>query len=144
MKPIPRRTFLRQSSLLILGAPLSGGPIFSPAGRAIAASDKVRVGLIGCGGMGKGDLSTFFLNPEVECPVVCDVDDAKLAEATALVNEKRGAPCDTVKDFRRVLDRKDLDAVIVATPDHSRAADDPRLPGRQGRLCGEAACPQHP
>jgi len=121
MKPVPRRTFLRQSSLAVLAAPLSGGLIFSPAGRAIAASEKVHVGLIGCGGMGKGDLSTFLLNPEVECPVVCDVDEAKLGEATALVNEKRGRTCDTVKDFRRVLGRKDLDAVIVATPDHWHA-----------------------
>jgi len=118
---MPRRSFLRQSSLAALAAPLSGGLLSSVAGRAVAASDKVRVGLIGCGGMGKGDLSTFFLNPEVECPVVCDVDDAKLAEATALVSEKRGGTCDTVKDFRRLLDRRDLDAVIVATPDHWHA-----------------------
>ena len=121
MRPIPRRAFLRQSSLAALTAPLSGALVVSLAARVAAASDKVRVGLIGCGGMGKGDLSTFFLNPEVECPVVCDVDDAKLAEATALVNEKRGGTCDAVKDFRRVLDRKDLDAVIVATPDHWHA-----------------------
>ncbi len=41
----------------------------------MGANDRIRVGIIGSGGMGKGDLETFFLNPEVDCPVVCDVDD---------------------------------------------------------------------
>ena len=70
------------SSLAATALPALGGLIVAtaaPARAAAAASAKVRVGLIGCGGMGRGDLPTFLLNPEVECPVICDVDDAQLA-----------------------------------------------------------------
>jgi predicted dehydrogenase len=119
MKPITRRQFLKNSCV---GAalPIVGGLVVPIMSRATAASEQVRVGLIGCGGMGKGDLATFFLNPEVVCPVVCDVDDRKTAEAVQLV-EKRGKTPDVVKDFRRVLERKDVDVLLVATPDHWHA-----------------------
>jgi predicted dehydrogenase len=117
MSSLSRRSFLERSSLAAASLPLLGGLDPSRA----AASDQVRVGLIGCGGMGKGDLATFFLNPEVVCPVVCDPDDNQLAGAAKLVEEKRGNRPDVVKDFRRVLERKDVDAVIVATPDHWHA-----------------------
>ncbi|HOA63004.1 MAG: Gfo/Idh/MocA family oxidoreductase [Verrucomicrobia bacterium] len=121
MNNVSRRNFLRQSSVFAAGLPLAGGLVLSPFPRAAAASEKVRVALIGSGAMGRGDLATFFLNPEVDCPVVCDVDDKQLAEAVKLVKEKRDATPDTVKDFRRVLERKDVDAVVVATPDHWHA-----------------------
>jgi predicted dehydrogenase len=121
MKTLTRRTFLRESSLAAAAAPWLGGLLLSPGPRAAAPSETLRIGLIGAGGMGKGDLSTFFLNPEVVCPVVCDPDDRQAAGALSLVQEKRGQRPDVVKDFRRVLDRKDLDAVIVATPDHWHA-----------------------
>jgi predicted dehydrogenase len=57
----------------------------------------------------------------VECPVLCDVDDQHLAEGIKMVQEKRGGRPDTVKDFRRVLERKDVDILLVATPDHWHA-----------------------
>jgi hypothetical protein len=50
--------------------------------------------------MGQGDLNCFFLNPEVECAVVCDVDDARLAKGVEICESKRGKKPDTVKDFR--------------------------------------------
>ena len=120
MNSISRRRFLKKSCI---GAavPLFGGLIVPHSLRAAAASDRVRVGLIGCGGMGKGDLATFFLNPEVDCPVICDVDDKQLAETIKLVEDKRGKKPDTVKDFRRVIERKDVDVLLVATPDHWHA-----------------------
>jgi predicted dehydrogenase len=89
--------------------------------RAFGANDRVSVGLIGCGGMGRGDLATFLANPEVDCPVVCDVDDRQAARARVLVEETRSTKPDTARDFRKVLERKDVDAVIVATPDHWHA-----------------------
>lgn len=119
MNTLTRRGFLQQSGALAT-LPVLGG-LLAPAASRAAASEKVRVGLIGCGGMGKGDLSTFFLNPEVECPVVCDPDDHQCASAATLVEERRGKRPDTVKDFRRVVERADVDAVIVATPDHWHA-----------------------
>lgn len=87
----------------------------------ISPNEKLYVGLIGCGGIGKVDLSTFFLNPEVDCSVICDVDDAMLAETVKLVEAQRGHKPDTVKDFRKLIERKDVDVVLVATPDHWHA-----------------------
>ena len=122
MNAITRRSFLGRSAVAA-ATPLFGGLVFSGPGaaRAAGANDKVRVGLIGAGGMGKGDLATFFKNPEVDCPIVCDVDDQMLAGTVKLIEEQRGHQPDTVKDFRRVLERKDVEAVIVATPDHWHA-----------------------
>ncbi len=117
--PVSRRHFLRQSTV-VASLPVLGALSTSFPARA-AASEQVRVGLIGCGGMGKGDLATFFLNPEVQCPIICDPDDNQLAGAATMVEEKRGKRPERVKDFRRVLERPDIDALIVATPDHWHA-----------------------
>jgi predicted dehydrogenase len=84
-------------------------------------NDKVRLGLVGCGGMGRGDLECFFLNPEVDCAVICDVDDAMLSKAAEICEKKRNRKPEIAKDFRHVLDRKDVDIVLVATPDHWHA-----------------------
>ena len=121
MKPTSRRRFLRQSCLGAAAAPWLGALIVPPSARAAAASEKIRLGVIGCGGMGKGDLLTFLPNPEVECPVLCDVDDRRVADVAKAVEDKRGYRPEVVKDFRRVIDRKDVDALLVATPDHWHA-----------------------
>lgn len=119
-----RREFLRASALAAAGAPLFSGlilPSHAAETAAVAPSAKVRVGLIGCGGMGRGDLDTFLLLPEVDCVAVCDPDDAQMVRAGQIVENKRGHKPDFAKDFRRVIERKDVDAVIVATPDHWHA-----------------------
>jgi predicted dehydrogenase len=87
----------------------------------LGANEKIRVGLIGSGGMGRGDLATCLAFEDVDCPVVCDVDDRMVAEGVRVVEERRAVKPDTVKDFRRVIDRRDVDAVVVATPDHWHA-----------------------
>ena len=121
-----RRAFLSRSALAAAVAPLAVGGLTSPFIRSAragepGANDKIRVGLIGAGGMGSGDLTCFFGNPEVECAVICDVDDAHIKSGVAICEKKGRRQPDTVKDFRRVLDRKDVDVVIVATPDHWHA-----------------------
>src|SRR6266576_4712443 len=126
MEKISRRKFLDQSAIVGGAAPLALGAIHSSFIQSLRAgepapSDKVRLGVIGCGGMGRGDLECFFLNPEVDCAVICDVDDAMLAKGVEVCEKKRGKRPDTVKDFRAVLDRKDVDAVLIATPDHWHA-----------------------
>lgn len=104
---------------LVAGALAAG--LALPSGARPGANDRIRIGLIGCGGMGRGDLQTFLANKEVDCPIVCDVDDLQAGRARYVVEEMRGVAPDTCRDFRRVIERKDLDAVLVATPDHWHA-----------------------
>src|SRR5215813_3820858 len=122
MKSMNRRKFLGNTTVATVAA---GGLASSfikvlRAGEP-SASEKVRLGLIGCGGMGQGDLKCFFGNPEIDCAVICDIDDAQIAKGLEICADKRGKKPDTVKDFRRVLDRKDVDVVLIATPDHWHA-----------------------
>jgi len=130
MSNISRRRFL-SGSLSSVGAMAVGGATVTTAqsqsnkasgqNNVLGANERIRVGLIGCGGMGRGDLRTFFRNQEVQCPVVCDVDDAMIANAVKTVKQHRGTTPETVKDFRRIMDRKDVDVCLVATPDHWHA-----------------------
>src|SRR5512135_1616091 len=126
MNEISRRKFLGKSALATTLAPLAASTLTFPFARSVRAaepapSDKVRLGLIGCGGMGQGDLECFLLNPEVDCVVVCDVDGAKVAKGVEICQKRRGKKPDTEKDFRHVIDRKDVDVVLIATPDHWHA-----------------------
>lgn len=121
MKPLTRRAFFQTGTRAAVAAALAG-PWLRTQGRAQPGpNDQIRVALIGCGGQGVRDLGFFLANPEVQCPVVCDVDRAHLPDGVqACVGKGRPAPA-TETDFRGVLERKDLDAVIVATPDHWHA-----------------------
>lgn len=125
-KLISRREFIGKSAVAVSLAPAIGAGCVSLLARparaaAVGPNDKIRVGLIGAGGMGCGDLDCFFGFPEVECAVICDVDDAHIANGLKVCAKRERKQPDTVKDFRRVLDRKDVDLVIVATPDHWHA-----------------------
>ena len=126
MNTVSRRHFLRQSTLAVGTLPIMLGAATAPFARSVraaepGANDKIRVALIGSGGMGRGDLECFFGNADMDCPVLCDIDDAMIAKGLEVCAKKGRAKPDTVKDFRRVLERKDVDAVIVATPDHWHA-----------------------
>ncbi len=120
-RSLSRRTFVR-SSLLAAGAAAAAGPFFRVArANEPGANAKVRLGLIGCGGMGGGDLECFFRNPEVDCAIIADVDDSHLAKGVELCAKHSRPKPDTTRDFRRVFDRKDVDVVLIATPDHWHA-----------------------
>lgn len=75
------------------------------------ANDQIRIGVIGTGGMGRHHVAP-------DTAAICDVDDGHLADARKQIT--RGEPFVT-KDFRRLLDRDDIDAVIIAAPDHWHA-----------------------
>ncbi|MFQ5738655.1 MAG: Gfo/Idh/MocA family protein [Acidobacteriota bacterium] len=125
MKKITRRKFLDTSTKVASGAAvLAGTETASSAARespATSPNEKIHVGLIGAGGMGRGDLSDFLRLGEVECLAVADVDEAHLANGLELVEGRRGRRPDGYRDFRRIIDRKDIDVLIVATPDHWHA-----------------------
>ena len=84
--------------------------------RAQGANEKVVMGIIGAGGMGRSNMSGLLKVPGVEFAAVCDVDKAQQDKALEIL-KKAGQPDPKVYgDFREVLDRKDIDAVLIATP----------------------------
>jgi predicted dehydrogenase len=80
-------------------------------------NDKIQIALIGAGGMGQGDADTSLKTTDVQIVAACDVYSGRLQRA----KEKWGQGLFTTKDYREILSRKDIDAVIVATPDHWHA-----------------------
>jgi predicted dehydrogenase len=76
-------------------------------------NDQVQIALIGSGGMGTADTNTCITVPGVKLVAVCDLYDGRLAEA----KKRWGNDIYTTRDYKEILDRKDIDAVIVATPD---------------------------
>src|SRR5262245_37163858 len=107
-RSLSRRDFLALSALAAAGA---------GAGASRSANEAITLGFIGGGGMGTGLLNTFRNMPDVRVATVCDVYEPHRLKARELA----GGGCEEVSDFRRVLDRKDVDAVVVATPDHWHA-----------------------
>jgi predicted dehydrogenase len=87
------------------------------ATRVLGANDRIRMGLIGSGGRGRQDWGNFLKQPDVEPVAVCDVYDPFREKGIALTEGRAKG----FKDFRSVLDQRDVDAVIVATPDHWHA-----------------------
>ncbi|HUR10012.1 MAG TPA: Gfo/Idh/MocA family oxidoreductase, partial [Flavitalea sp.] len=116
-----RRKFIRNTSTLLAGgtitAAIPASGIRSPRLRN-PANEKVVVGLIGARNMGFGDLENALKLPGVECAAICDIDENILAERTAQVGKIQGKVPDRIKDFQKLLDRKEIDAVIIGTPDH--------------------------
>ncbi len=105
-----RRTVLKA----VAGAGLLSASSFE---RILGANDRVRVGLIGHGLIGKRHLLDFKAQPDVEIAAVCEVSDERLEEAAVAAGN---APT-RYKDFRKLLERRDVDAVVVSTPDHWHA-----------------------
>ncbi len=89
----------------------------APAAARAAASDRVRVGFIGVGLIGTRHLIDFAAQPDVDVVAVAELSPARAAAARALTQVRP----QEVTDFRRILDRNDVDAVVVSTPDHWHA-----------------------
>jgi len=106
----PRRRVLKA----IAGIPLLAA---ASARRVRGANDRVRVGFVGIGLIGKRHLRDFAAQPDVEVAGICELSDERLEEGVAAAGGSPGR----FKDFRRLLDRKDVDAVVVSTPDHWHA-----------------------
>jgi predicted dehydrogenase len=112
-----RRNFIKTASVLAAGSVLSIDAL-SEARMKVPASDKIRVALIGGNSQGWSDLASFLKNPEVECVAMCDVDRNVLNRCTdAVIKMGRPQPKLYV-DYRKMLENKDIDVVIIGTPDH--------------------------
>ena len=79
-----------------------------------SANDNIQLAVIGAGGMGVADVSTAITVPGVKLVAACDLYDGRLEDA----KKKWGNDIYTTRDYREILERKDIDAVIIATPDH--------------------------
>jgi len=121
-KKINRRSFLRSNVTLALAA--GAFPSIIPAsalGREgkVAPGNRIGVALIGCGPQGRGDMQGALANAEARVLAVCDVWGDHAEGARKQVNDHyQNQDCRTYADYRELLARRDLDAVIVATPDH--------------------------
>jgi hypothetical protein len=124
---VGRRGFLKGAAALAVPALLPSWAL----GREDrpAPSERIRVGLIGHGTMGRGHLLRLAGDPAVEVPAVCDVDRLRREEAVRRVAEVCGElrgpgsyrAAQAYNDYRDLLARSDIDAVVIATPDHWHA-----------------------
>jgi predicted dehydrogenase len=110
MTSMTRRDFARTTIALGVGTALGST-------RVAGANDRVNLGLIGCGGRGSQVFARMLAQPDVNPVAVCDVYEPFRARAVAA---SKGAAT-AVSDYRQLLDRKDIDAVQIATPDHWHA-----------------------
>jgi predicted dehydrogenase len=125
--PISRRRFVASTAAGLVGASgvTKGAPAQASTAQSTAnisgANERVRVAVIGCGGMGRSHVSNFLQVPGTQIVAVCDVWGTNLARAAEMTARQPSGAAKPFKDFRHVLDLTDLDAVVVATPDHWHA-----------------------
>src|SRR5512134_2289430 len=103
---VDRRQFIQTTAAATAATALSYS-------RILGAADRVRLGLIGCGSRGIGNMNNFLKIGTVDVPALCDVYAAQIDQA-----RKTAPSAKPFKDHRHVLDMKDVDAVIIAVPDH--------------------------
>src|SRR5688572_26950060 len=115
MNNYTRRKFLAASGSLLMGAGLAPSAL-SP--RKMSPSDTLNIGLIGCRSMGFGNLENALRVDGVRCTALCDVDRNVLENRAGDVERLSGSVPELYSDYRNMLDQKDLDAVIIGTPDH--------------------------
>lgn len=109
-----RRGFVKSS---IAAGGILGGVAQTSA--SFAKPEKLRLGLIGPGGMGSNHLKLLVNRTDVEVTWICEVDKDRLAKAAKTVESApKGHAPKTTADMRRVFDDKSVDAVLIATPDH--------------------------
>src|SRR5256885_3572152 len=111
---IPRRDFNKGLAGAAVSIAASAGPL---ARGVLGANDRIGVGLIGAGGMGQFDLRDFLRSGQVDAVAIADPFQPNLDRALELTDGKAKG----YKDFRAVLDHQDIQAVILATPDHPHA-----------------------
>jgi predicted dehydrogenase len=118
-----RRIFISESSKFLGGAALVSVLPSRIYGKTtvVPPSDRVRMGVIGCKGMGSSDMNSMLKLPEVDIVSLCDVDDSVLRNRNSDLKKANRKEVPTFKDYRKLLENKDIDAVIIATPDHWHA-----------------------
>jgi predicted dehydrogenase len=119
MARLTRRRFVSATAAGLVASPAASS-LASPQSTSPPAgpSDRIRVAVIGCGGMGRAHLNDFQRHADAQIVAVCDVWQQNLDRAVQLTSGQKTGAAQPVRDFRRVLERRDIDAVVVATPDN--------------------------
>jgi predicted dehydrogenase len=115
-----RRQFLKGMAGVAAGAAVGGAPAARPA-RAASANEKIILGVMGLGIRGPMVADDFADRPDVHIAYLCDVDTSRFERPLRSVSERQDRPPAVVQDFRRILDDRSVDAIIIATPDHWHA-----------------------
>ena len=125
---VSRRDFLRTSAISAAGVIVAPIIVPSTVYGANAPSNRILIGAIGCGRQGRGVMTGIMNNADTRITAVCDLDSVRLAEAKQLTESTTerylGVPHTGVKmysDYRELLLNRELDAVLIATPDHQHA-----------------------
>ncbi|KAA2218180.1 Gfo/Idh/MocA family protein [Maribacter flavus] len=116
-----RREFIKKSTagLLVSGATfMFPMELLAAMRKKVGPNDTVNVGLIGCNGMGFSDLSSFLKMSDINVIGLCDVDETVLQKRTADLEKAGIKKPKWYKDYRKLLENKDIDVVIIGTPDH--------------------------
>lgn len=121
-----RRNFLRTGSAAVGSSILLSAldnPAYAIYEKTIGANDQINIGAIGINGMGWSNVKAALLVPGVKLVALCDSDKNVLDKRMAELKELKvdASKVKTYKDYRSLLDRKDIDAVIIGTPDHWHA-----------------------
>ncbi len=111
-----RRDFIRKTAV---ASSLFAMPTIIPR-RAFGANDRIVTAHIGVGGQGNANLN-LFIKAGTSPAAVCDVDDLRSEAAAKSIHQRTGGSVSTTRDYRTILDRQDIDAVVVSTPDHWHA-----------------------
>ena len=131
---ISRREFITKSGMATAEATLGVSSLSASQRRILGANEKIRMGFIGIGNRGSQLMTLFMNNPDVEVAALCDVYEPYTLRDRSQVHpryldlgkiprmgEDFGKKVKRYKDFRKLLEQKDLDAVCIATPDHWHA-----------------------
>ncbi|MDD2476861.1 MAG: Gfo/Idh/MocA family oxidoreductase [Dysgonamonadaceae bacterium] len=117
-----RRLFLKNTGLGLMAYPLFTKAYTKVIADKVAASDRIRLAHIGTGNMGGQHINWFSRFPDVEIVALCDVDQLRVDKAQkSLASRNPSTKIDAYTDFRHIIDRKDIDAIACATPDHWHA-----------------------
>ncbi len=118
LRRMNRRQFLRITGQGIATAGLGSMLVPRPCRAAVSSNEKVVIAVIGCGGMGTRHIEALSVNPNCTIAAVCDCFKPRYENAVGVVNKLSGKAPEGYQDFRRVLERKDIDAIWAPTPDH--------------------------
>lgn len=113
-----RRNFIKGAGTALAGSLFLNPEIVTGAKRIYAANDKINIGVIGCNGMGWSDTTSLLKQKDVDLIAICDVDSNVIQKRLADYAKLRENKPKTYADYRELLNNKDIDAIVIGTPDH--------------------------